>query len=45
SVLPSSEVRTLNMVYLRRLGHYTIPEEMDDVCRWLSSRLSVDRSR
>uniref|UniRef100_A0A8R7P881 Phospholipase/carboxylesterase/thioesterase domain-containing protein n=1 Tax=Triticum urartu TaxID=4572 RepID=A0A8R7P881_TRIUA len=27
------------------LGHYTIPEEMDDVCRWLSSRLSVDRSR
>ncbi|VAH23607.1 unnamed protein product [Triticum turgidum subsp. durum] len=28
-----------------RLGHYTIPEEMDDVCRWLSSRLSVDRSR
>uniref|UniRef100_A0A0E0A3H2 Phospholipase/carboxylesterase/thioesterase domain-containing protein n=1 Tax=Oryza glumipatula TaxID=40148 RepID=A0A0E0A3H2_9ORYZ len=28
-----------------RLGHYTIPEEMDDVGKWLSSRLGLDRSR
>uniref|UniRef100_A0A0E0L6E4 Phospholipase/carboxylesterase/thioesterase domain-containing protein n=1 Tax=Oryza punctata TaxID=4537 RepID=A0A0E0L6E4_ORYPU len=26
-------------------GHYTIPEEMDDVGKWLSSRLGLDRSR
>ncbi|KAI5006870.1 hypothetical protein ZWY2020_042082, partial [Hordeum vulgare] len=26
------------------LGHYTILEEMDDLCKWLSSRLSIDRS-
>lgn len=25
------------------LGHYTIPEEMDDVSKWLSSRLGLDR--
>ncbi|WVZ69735.1 hypothetical protein U9M48_018474 [Paspalum notatum var. saurae] len=27
------------------LGHYTIPEEMDDVSKWLSSTLGLDRSR
>ncbi|KAL6848856.1 hypothetical protein ACP4OV_021439 [Aristida adscensionis] len=27
------------------LGHYTVPEEMDDVSKWLSSRLGLDRSR
>lgn len=24
------------------LGHYTIPEEMDDVCAWLTSKLGLD---
>ncbi|KAI5006871.1 hypothetical protein ZWY2020_042083 [Hordeum vulgare] len=26
------------------LGHYTILKEMDDACKWLSSRLSIDQS-
>ncbi|XP_066364148.1 uncharacterized protein [Miscanthus floridulus] len=27
------------------LGHYTIPEETDDLCNWLSSSLGLSRSR
>jgi len=27
-----------------RLGHYTIPEEMDEVCNWLTTRLGLDGS-
>lgn len=26
---------------LYRLGHYTIPEEMDEVCAWLTSKLGL----
>ncbi|CAI0629136.1 unnamed protein product [Linum tenue] len=26
------------------LGHYTIPQEMDEVCAWLSSKLGLDTS-
>ncbi|KAM7267116.1 hypothetical protein ACFE04_009282 [Oxalis oulophora] len=26
------------------LGHYTIPEEMDEVCSWLTSKLGLDGS-
>ncbi|KAK6158813.1 hypothetical protein DH2020_006127 [Rehmannia glutinosa] len=26
------------------LGHYTIPEEMDEVCRWLNARLGLQGS-
>lgn len=43
--LRSSGFSYLTFKSYNGLGHYTIPEEMDDVCRWLSSRLSVDRSR
>ncbi|KAM3300634.1 hypothetical protein ACQJBY_041583 [Aegilops geniculata] len=43
--LRSSGFSYLTFKTYNGLGHYTIPEEMDDVCRWLSSRLSVDRSR
>jgi len=25
-----------------RLGHYTIPEEMDEVCAWLTSKLGLE---
>jgi len=25
-----------------RLGHYTIPEETDDVCAWLTSKLGLE---
>ena len=28
-------------VPLYRLGHYTIPEEMDEVCAWLTSKLGL----
>lgn len=35
----------LNFKSYNGLGHYTIPEEMDDVGKWLSSRLGLDRSR
>nr|KJB54090.1 hypothetical protein B456_009G020100 [Gossypium raimondii] len=24
------------------LGHYTIPEEMDEVCAWLTSKLGLE---
>jgi lysophospholipase-2 len=27
------------------LGHYTIPEEMEDVCRWLSVNLGLEGTR
>lgn len=27
------------------LGHYTIPEEMEDVCNWLSTKLELDGSQ
>ncbi|XP_043701473.1 acyl-protein thioesterase 2-like isoform X3 [Telopea speciosissima] len=27
------------------LGHYTVPEEMDEVCNWLNARLGLDGSR
>jgi len=26
----------------KRLGHYTIPEEMDEVCAWLTSKLGLE---
>ncbi|CAL5443216.1 unnamed protein product [Camellia sinensis] len=27
---------------LHRLGHYTIPEEMDELCSWLTSKLGLE---
>ncbi|XP_052155590.1 acyl-protein thioesterase 1-like isoform X2 [Oryza glaberrima] len=46
----SDTLRSSGFLYLHfksynGLGHYTIPEEMDDVGKWLSSRLGLDRSR
>lgn len=29
---------------LCRLGHYTVPNEMDEVCNWLHVRLGLDGS-
>uniref|UniRef100_A0A0D9V2U2 Phospholipase/carboxylesterase/thioesterase domain-containing protein n=1 Tax=Leersia perrieri TaxID=77586 RepID=A0A0D9V2U2_9ORYZ len=43
--LRSSGFQYLSTKSYNGLGHYTIPEEMDDVCKWLSSRLGLDRSR
>ncbi|XP_017702449.1 acyl-protein thioesterase 2-like isoform X1 [Phoenix dactylifera] len=44
-VLRSSGFRNLTFKTYNGLGHYTVPEEMDDVCRWLTERLGLDRSR
>jgi len=29
-------------LHINRLGHYTIPEEMDEVCAWLTSKLGLE---
>jgi len=36
-----------NMIFksYRGLGHYTIPEEMEEVCRWLSGNLGLEGTR
>ncbi|GJM89894.1 hypothetical protein PR202_ga06119 [Eleusine coracana subsp. coracana] len=44
-ILRSSGFPYLYFKSYNGLGHYTIPEEMDDVCKWLSARLGLDRSR
>ncbi|KAG8048486.1 hypothetical protein GUJ93_ZPchr0009g125 [Zizania palustris] len=44
-ILRSSGFQFLHLKTYNGLGHYTIPEEMDDVCKWLSTRLALDRSR
>ncbi|TVU20100.1 hypothetical protein EJB05_36293, partial [Eragrostis curvula] len=44
-ILRSSAFSYLYFKTYNGLGHYTIPEEMDDVCKWLSARLGLDRSR
>ncbi|KAJ8643102.1 hypothetical protein MRB53_004850 [Persea americana] len=43
-VLSSTGFRDLAFRTYNGLGHYTVPEEMDDVCRWLTSKLGLDRS-
>ncbi|XP_073116066.1 uncharacterized protein [Elaeis guineensis] len=44
-VLRSSGFRNLTFKTYNGLGHYTVPEQMDDVCRWLTARLGLDGSR
>ncbi|PKA64688.1 lysophospholipase II [Apostasia shenzhenica] len=43
-VLRSSGFRNVTFKTYNELGHYTIPEEMDDVCKWFTSRLGLDGS-
>ncbi|XP_051151442.1 uncharacterized protein LOC127265604 [Andrographis paniculata] len=38
-VLSSAGFQNLTFRSYNRLGHYTIPEEMDVVCQWLTARL------
>lgn len=33
------------LVSLCRLGHYTVPKEMEEVCHWLHSMLGLKGSR
>ncbi|KAI4324701.1 hypothetical protein MLD38_030163 [Melastoma candidum] len=45
SCLISAGFRYLLFKTYEGLGHYTIPKEMDEVCDWLTDRLSLDGSR
>lgn len=42
--LRNSGFSYLNFKAYNGLGHHTIPEEMDDVSKWLRGRLGLDRS-
>ncbi|KAL0921168.1 hypothetical protein M5K25_008215 [Dendrobium thyrsiflorum] len=44
-VLRSSAFRNVTFKSYNGLGHYTVPEEMDDVCKWLTARLGLDGTR
>ncbi|KAJ6822387.1 acyl-protein thioesterase 2-like [Iris pallida] len=44
-VLKTSGFRNLTFKTYNGLGHYTVPEEMDDVKRWFTGRLGLDGSR
>ncbi|KAJ8644457.1 hypothetical protein MRB53_006205 [Persea americana] len=44
-ILSSTGFRNLSFRTYNGLGHYTVPEEMEDVCRWLTAKLGLDRSR
>ncbi|XP_068647250.1 uncharacterized protein [Aristolochia californica] len=44
-VVNSNGFRNLTFKAYNGLGHYTVPEEMDDVCKWLTARLGLDGSR
>uniref|UniRef100_A0A1D1YVZ4 Acyl-protein thioesterase 2 n=1 Tax=Anthurium amnicola TaxID=1678845 RepID=A0A1D1YVZ4_9ARAE len=43
-VLTSTGFQNLTFKTYNRLGHYTVPEEMDDVCKWLTASLGLDGS-
>ncbi|KAJ6829759.1 acyl-protein thioesterase 2-like [Iris pallida] len=43
-VLQSTGFRNLNFKTYNSLGHYTVPEEMDDICKWLTASLGLDGS-
>ncbi|WOK95797.1 acyl-protein thioesterase 2-like [Canna indica] len=43
--LRMSGFRNLTFKVYNALEHYTIPEEMDAVCKWLTARLRLDGSR
>lgn len=40
------EISVMNIILLLcRLGHYTVPEETDEVCRWLTANLGLEGFR
>ncbi|CAI0389594.1 unnamed protein product [Linum tenue] len=43
-VLTSLGFKDVTFKSYNSLGHYTIPQEMDEVCAWLSSKLGLDTS-
>ncbi|KAI8544359.1 hypothetical protein RHMOL_Rhmol08G0290500 [Rhododendron molle] len=44
SILSSAGFRYLTFKTYNGLGHYTVPNEMDEVCNWLHVRLGLDGS-
>ncbi|KAJ6846874.1 acyl-protein thioesterase 2-like [Iris pallida] len=44
-VLRASGFRNLTFKTYNGIGHYTVPEEMDDVKKWFTARLGLDGSR
>ncbi|XP_010254331.1 PREDICTED: acyl-protein thioesterase 2-like [Nelumbo nucifera] len=44
-VLSSAGFRSLTFKTYNGLGHYTVPEEMDEVCNWLTARLGLEGKR
>uniref|UniRef100_M1D7B7 Acyl-protein thioesterase n=1 Tax=Solanum tuberosum TaxID=4113 RepID=M1D7B7_SOLTU len=40
-ILSSSGFQNLTLRTYEGLGHYTIPEETDEICRWLSANLCL----
>ncbi|KAF9613619.1 hypothetical protein IFM89_009445 [Coptis chinensis] len=43
-VLSATGFRNLTFRTYNGLGHYTIPQEMDEVCTWLNSRMGLEGS-
>ncbi|ERN03592.1 hypothetical protein AMTRI_Chr05g71010 [Amborella trichopoda] len=43
-VLNSTGFRSMTFKTYSRLGHHTIPEEMDDICKWLIASLGLEVS-
>lgn len=44
-VLKSTGFQNITFKSYSGLGHYTVPEEMDDVCKWITATLGLDGSR
>ncbi|KAK4354437.1 hypothetical protein RND71_026631 [Anisodus tanguticus] len=44
-VLSSAGFRNLQFKGYDGIGHYTVPREMDEVCNWLTARLSLEGVR
>ncbi|CAN6456171.1 unnamed protein product [Victoria cruziana] len=44
-VLTSSGFRNMTFKSYNGLGHYTVPEEMDDFCKWIVATLGLETSR
>ncbi|KAA3486076.1 acyl-protein thioesterase 2-like [Gossypium australe] len=40
--LTSNGFKDMTFKSYNGLGHYTIPEEMEEVCAWLTSKLGLD---
>ncbi|KAI3948874.1 hypothetical protein MKX01_022288 [Papaver californicum] len=45
TVLSSTGFRNLTFRTYNGLGHYTVPQEMDEVCNWLTLWLNLEGSR